>query len=272
MDISWRLMEAGYCLHPEASSRMGASWRPCEFPALVALLRHPHRGWILFDTGYGQAFMKATQTLPEAAYRWMTPVRWREEHSVAAQLFSDGINPGDIAHVLVSHFHGDHVGALSDFGAADVWCSQVAWEDLHGKSRLQALLKGLLPSLAPQSLAGRLTFYEHCAVARLPAELAPFGYSFDIFGDDSLYAVALPGHAPGHFGVCFRSQGQWVFLVGDAAWSVRAIQENSPPPRWATSFLGDTAAYRGTLASLHSLWARATGVTLVPSHCRSRRP
>ena len=137
VDLSWRLIEAGYCFHPEASSRLGASWRPCEFPALVALLRHPNRGWILFDTGYGQAFIDATRSFPEVAYRWVTPVRWNERRSVAAQIHSYGINPRDIAHVLVSHFHGDHVGALSDFDAAQIWCGEDAWEDLHTKSRLQ---------------------------------------------------------------------------------------------------------------------------------------
>jgi glyoxylase-like metal-dependent hydrolase (beta-lactamase superfamily II) len=274
IDIDWRLIEAGYCLHPEASSQLGASWRPCEFPALVALLRHPRLGWMLFDTGYGRAFIEATKSLPEVAYRWVTPVRWNEAHSVAAQVSASGINPQDIAHVLVSHFHGDHVGALSDFSSAQVWCAQAAWEDLHSRARLQAILKGLLPTLAPRSLttSGRLKLYEHSPVARLPPELAPFGQAFDIFEDGSIFAVALPGHAAGHFGLCFRSRGKWVFLVADAAWSIRAIHENLPPPRWTTWLLGDTTAYRNTLSSLHALWARQTGVTFVPAHCRTLRP
>lgn len=272
IDVEWRLFEAGHCVHPEASSRAGASWRLCEFPALVALLRHPHHGWMLFDTGYGQAFVDATRKLPESLYRSVTPVSWTPKQAIAAQLHAQGIPSGEIGHVLISHFHADHVGALHDFTTAKIWCAQSAWEDLHRRSSLSALTKGLLPALAPRELASRVNFYEHAEQARLPAELAPFATGYDLFGDGSIHAVTLPGHAVGHFGVCFRSGGNWVFLVADAAWSMRAIQENAPPPRWATALLGETESYRRTLSALHELASRRTGVVLVPAHCREHRP
>lgn len=271
IDIEWQLFEAGYCLHPEISSRAGASWRPCEFPALAALLRHPERGWMLFDTGYGQAFADATRRFPESLYPRVTPVRWTPQQSLAAQLAARGIAGSSISHVFVSHFHGDHVGGLADFAEARVWCAHEAWQDLHRRTRLGALIKGLLPALAPPTLHQRLHFFEHAPAVRLPAELAPFALGYDIFGDGSLLAVSLPGHAVGHFGVCFRAQGRWIFLVADAAWSTRAIEENAPPPRWATALLGATGAYRRTLHGLHQLAVRRS-VTLVPAHCQQLRP
>ncbi|HEY2686695.1 MAG TPA: MBL fold metallo-hydrolase [Steroidobacteraceae bacterium] len=269
--IQWRLLETGYCLHPEASSRLGASWKACEFPALVALLRHPTQGWMLFDTGYGQAFVDATRRLPEAAYRWVTPVRWTPKNSAIAQIHALDIEPGDIKTILISHFHGDHVGALNDFPHALPWCSRAAWEDLHARSRMSALVHGLLPSLAPRHIEARLRFYENLAPARLPAALAPFADGVDLFKDGSIFAVSLPGHAAGHYGVCFQDAKRWIFLVADAAWSVQAIADNTPPPRWATQLLGDTATYRRTLADLHALGARGS-VSLIPAHCRSLRP
>lgn len=272
IDIAWRLFEAGHCTHPEASSREGASWRSCEFPALVALLRHPNLGWMLFDTGYGQAFVDATRRLPEALYRRVTPVSWTPDRAIAAQLHAQSIPAHEIALVLVSHFHADHVGALRDFPAARIWCAKSAWEDLHQRSRVSALSKGLLPALAPRELTNRIQFYEQAAQVGLPSELAPFTTAYDLFGDGSIHAVALPGHAIGHYGICFRCEGKWIFLVGDAAWSTRAIVENTPPPRWATCLLGDTETYRRTLAGLHHLASRRTGVVLIPSHCRTRRP
>jgi len=122
MELEWRLLEAGHCTHPEASSREGAPWRACEFPALVALLRHPREGWLLFDTGYGQGFMDATRRFPESLYRAVTPVSWTPQQSAVAQLTRDGIGPDSIAHVILSHFHGDHAGALPDFPRSTVWC------------------------------------------------------------------------------------------------------------------------------------------------------
>ena len=52
--LEWRLYEAGYCTHPELATRRGASAKACQFPALVALLRHPVEGLVLFDTGYSE--------------------------------------------------------------------------------------------------------------------------------------------------------------------------------------------------------------------------
>lgn len=268
IELTWRLLETGRCMHPEASSRTGASWRSCEFPALIALLRHPREGWILFDTGYGQAFMDATRRFPESLYRVVTPVSWQSREAAVEQLSRDGIKPDDISHVVLSHFHGDHAGALADFPRPNVWCAREAWEDLHARSRLSALSKGLLPALAPTSIATRLKFIDQRPAAKLPAELAPFDSGFDLFGDDSVIAVPLPGHAAGHIGIVFRERGRWVFLVADAAWSSRAVTENAPPPRWATGLLGDTPSYRRTLSNLHALAARRAGVLIVPAHCR----
>jgi glyoxylase-like metal-dependent hydrolase (beta-lactamase superfamily II) len=267
--LEWRLFDTGSCRHPEASSRAGAPWRSCEFPARVALLRHPRLGWILFDTGYGQAFIDATRRLPESLYRVVTPVSWKPERAAAAQIQRDGIAVEDIGHVILSHFHGDHAGALPEFANAAIWCSEYSWHELHGKSRLGALSKGLLPALAPTEVHPRLQFIERAPPIRLPAELAPFGQGRDLFGDESVVAIPLPGHATGHFGVVFRARDRWVFLVADAAWSTQAIEDNAPPPRWATGFLGDTDTYRRTLGELHALAARRGNVLIVPSHCRA---
>jgi glyoxylase-like metal-dependent hydrolase (beta-lactamase superfamily II) len=271
MELDWRLIEAGHCTHPEASSRVGAPWRACEFPALVALLRHPREGWILFDTGYGQAFMDVTRHFPESLYRAVTPVTWQPHQSAVAQLARDGIGAESIAHVILSHFHGDHAGALPDFSQSTIWCANEAWTDLHARSRVSALAKGLLPALAPPDLARRLRFVDRQPLTRLPPELAPLAHGYDVFTDGSIYAVPLPGHAAGHFGIVFRARRQWVFLIADAAWSQRAVMENTPPPRWATGLLGDTAAYRKTLGALHALAQRRGDVLIVPAHCQSMR-
>jgi glyoxylase-like metal-dependent hydrolase (beta-lactamase superfamily II) len=272
IELEWFLLEAGHCTHPEASSRRGAPWRNCEFPALVTVMRHPVHGWILFDTGYGDAFLREIRRFPESLYSAITPVHFSPRQAVAAQLHARGIEPSSVGTVVVSHLHGDHVGALGDFPRARILCSEVAWADLHGRSRWSALAKALLPALTPPSLLPRVAWIESTPPVALAAELAPFDFGFDLLADGSLFAVPLPGHAAGHFGLCFRSGGRWVLLVADAAWSHQAILDNVPPPRWATAFLGNTREYRATLARLHALAVRNGPVTIVPSHCRSLRP
>jgi glyoxylase-like metal-dependent hydrolase (beta-lactamase superfamily II) len=270
--LEWRLLETGHCVHPELSSRRGGSLSPCQFPALVALLRHPTAGWMLFDTGYGQAFADATRSLPESLYRLVTPVHWRPEQSAAAQLARLGVPPADVAHVFVSHFHGDHVGGLADFARSRIWCARDAWRDLRGRSRLSALRAGLLPALVPASVETRLGFYEDRPEVALPAELSPFTVARDVLNDGSVFAVSLPGHAAGHFGIAFQGGSGWVLLIGDAAWSTRAVQLNEPPPAWSTALLGDTRRYSATLERLHTLAGRAGDVLVVPAHCRTFRP
>ncbi|MEG2805236.1 MBL fold metallo-hydrolase [Stenotrophomonas sp.] len=270
--LDWRLYEAGYCTHPERATRQGAPTRTCEFPALVALLRHPTHGWILFDTGYSEHFLHATAAFPERLYRMVTPVHLGPQASLAAQLRSDGVDPGQIAWVVVSHLHGDHIGGLADFPQARVACSREAWDDLQARSRLGALRIGLLPALLEQWKHAPPHWFEDRAPVPLPAPLAAFGAGRDLFGDGSLLLVPLPGHAAGHYGALFDDGQGPVFLVADASWSSQAIRDNTPPPALVTAWLGSTGVYRHTLAQLHALHLAAPQVRLVPSHCPEWRP
>jgi glyoxylase-like metal-dependent hydrolase (beta-lactamase superfamily II) len=268
LPIEWRLLEAGYCKHPEFMMMRGGAWSPAEFPALVAVLEHPRAGRMLFDTGYATHFLHATERLPESMYRAVTPVSFSARQAVLAQL----AGPHCVAHVIVSHFHGDHVGGLRDFPHARFHCSVEGLKDLKGRSRLDALSHGLLPQLLPDDFSARVTHFEERARVPLPSELHPFELGYDILGDASVLAIDLPGHAAGHFGICFRdSRERLIFLVADAAWSSEAIERNAPPPALVSGWLGDTRRYRTTLAHLHELHRRSPAVCLVPAHCRRWR-
>ncbi|MGV6493692.1 MBL fold metallo-hydrolase [Stenotrophomonas rhizophila] len=270
--LEWRLYEAGYCTHPERATRQGAPARACEFPALVALLKHPTLGWILFDTGYSEHFLQATAAFPERLYRMVTPVHLSPQASLAVQLRRDGIAPGDIAWIVVSHLHGDHIGGLADFPQARVACSREAWDDLQARTRVGALRIGLLPALLASWKDTPPRWFEAQASVPLPPPLDAFERGIDLFGDASLLLVPLPGHAAGHYGAVFDDGHGPVFLVADASWSSQAIRDNTPPPALVTAWLGSTAVYRDTLARLHALHHAAPEVRLVPSHCPEWRP
>lgn len=270
--LEWRLYEAGHCTHPERATRRDGPLRACEFPALVALLRHPVHGWILFDTGYSEHFMAATQAFPERLYRWVTPVRLQPRDALREQLRRDGIVADDIAWILLSHLHADHIGGLADFPHARVALSREAWQDLHARSRLGALRVGLVPALLGARDAATLHWFEDSPALALEGSLSGFGIAHDLFGDGSVRLIALPGHAAGHYGLWFEDARGPVFLIGDAAWSTQAIRDNVPPPGAVTDWLGDTPVYRRTLARLHALHAADPRIRIVPSHCREWRP
>lgn len=270
--IEYRIYEAGHCTHPECATRRGASFASIAYPALAFLLRHPQQGRLLFDTGYSEHFLDATRHFPERLYRTVTPVHLAADEPLRVQLQRDGVSPGEVAYVMLSHLHGDHLGGLRDFPAAALICSRAAWEDMHARSRLGSLRRGLLPQLLPDDFLDRVRWIEDAPLRDLPAALVDFGAGHDLFGDGSLLAVSLPGHAAGHYGLLFDdSQGAPVFLVADAAWSSQAIREGVPPPALVTAWLGDTQVYGDTLQRLHELAKAAPSIRILPSHCHEWR-
>lgn len=270
--LQWRIYEAGFCRHPERATRAGAPLAACEFPALVFRLTHPQHGHLLFDTGYSRHFFRATDAFPERLYRWVTPVHLHEGMSFAEQLEREGIAADDIAWVLLSHLHGDHVGGVGDFARARIGLARAAWDELRTLGRVAALRRGLLPALLDEAAQRRLHFFEDGAETPLPPAFAAFGSGHDLFGDGSVRIVPLPGHASGHVGLLFADVEGLVLLVADAAWSSAAIRDGAPPPALVTGWLGDTAAYRATLAKLQALQHAEPGLRIVPSHCRDWRP
>jgi len=263
------LLKAGSCLHPEAAALRGGSLCPVDFPALTALILHPVEGALLWDTGYDPAFFRATRRWPERLYALTTPVTLGEDEPVARQIGRYGLAPDDIRGVIVSHFHGDHVAGLPAFPRARIYCARAGLNQVRRVGRFAGVRQGLLPGLLPPDTEARAVFFEDRPRRALPSDLSPFETGADLLGDGSLLAVDLPGHCVGHWGLAARgSDDRLRLFVGDAAWSLRAIRENRPPPALTTALLGRTDRYRRTLADLHALETRARDVVLVPSHCR----
>lgn len=265
---SLELFVAGHCVHPEHVVLRNRVLRPMCFPASFALLRHPERGPILFDTGYSEAFLEATRTFPNRLYRVVTPVTMRAEDTAANQLRAHGVAPEEVALVVVSHFHADHVAGLRDFPRATFVHLGEAWRAVAGLRGLGALRRGFLPALVPDDFVARASPLEAARFTALPSELAPFRRGVDLFGDGSCWVIALPGHAAGQLGLAVRTTGgRTVFLCADAAWASRSIREDRMPHAIARTLFDDWGAYRVTLGELHALHAARPEVSLVPAHC-----
>ena len=266
--LSFRLLKVGHCTHPECVAQRGGRWASTMFPALCALLRHPQRGWILFDTGYSSHFGAATTPFPERLYRWTTPFTLAPEERLTAQLGALGIAPGDVAHVVISHLHGDHIAGLRDFPAAALVAMRAEVEAMDARSRFGNLRHGTLPGLLPDDFRQRLRFAEDAPQRTLPPELRPFEHSFDLFGDASVLAVPLPGHSRGQFGIVFRQQDdRIVFLCADACWSLDALRADRGPTWLARRIFDDERRYHATFRQLQAVQAGAGAPWLIPSHC-----
>jgi glyoxylase-like metal-dependent hydrolase (beta-lactamase superfamily II) len=270
--VTLTLLEAGYCQFPEHVTRGRGGWQAARFPALFALLEHPRVGPVLFDTGYGTAFFTATQHWPERLYAKMLPVTLREEQLAVHQLVRRGLRPQDITQVIVSHFHADHVSALSDFPAAQYRYWPEAWAAVRGRRGLNALQAAYLPGVMPPDFEARAAPLNLEQRRALPPEFAPFGEGVDLFGDESVLAVPLPGHAMGQMGLVVQTgAAEPFFLVADACWHSSAYREDRLPHPVTNVLFADPAQYRATLHQLHRLHTRAPALHLVPSHCTEAR-
>jgi glyoxylase-like metal-dependent hydrolase (beta-lactamase superfamily II) len=261
----------GSCRHPQRMTIRDGRWAAVDFPAVAMLIVHPGEGPILFDTGYDPAFLAATRPFPERLYRWATPVDHAPGQDAASQCRALGFDPAEVRHLVLSHFHGDHIAGLHAFPNARIHCARAGLEDSRRGGRFASTRRGILRALLPPDFASRARFFEAAPAVTLPAWLEPFGRGADLLGDGSLLAIELPGHCPGHWGLLI-DDARWGphFLVADAAWSLDAIRRNMPPPAMTTALLGDTGRARGTLDALHRLWRRNPDIRLTPCHCAER--
>jgi glyoxylase-like metal-dependent hydrolase (beta-lactamase superfamily II) len=115
-----------------------------------------------------------------------------------------GIDPKQVDIVLISHFHGDHIGGLKNadgspaFPNAEIKVPEVElafWSDPANAARANSFNKGQFPNVAKMLEGVKVTTYKS------GAEVAP-----------GITAIASPGHTPGHtsFGV---SSGNKSILV-----------------------------------------------------------
>jgi glyoxylase-like metal-dependent hydrolase (beta-lactamase superfamily II) len=246
----------------------GPFFQQLHLPAMVAVIRHPEAGVILFDTGYGKPLVNAT-SLPARLYRALLPFRFKEEDSIPYHLWSLGLSVDNISTIFLSHFHPDHIGSLKELPAVPILHSQSGLTLLAQCSPRQRAQAAFLPELLPDDFPTRAQAIEGLARVALSEEWRPFTEAFDVIGDQSLLAIALPGHAVGQYGLlCRRAGGRYVFLVADAAWTRRNITELALPGFPAGNLIGDATAFRATLQRLHDFQKRRPEVPLIPSHCQ----
>lgn len=239
------------------------------FPAMFAVLEHPEQGPILFDTGYGQAYLDERRRLTGRIYNAVTPVTTEPAWFPGARCRAAGIDPKDVRRVVLSHFHADHVAGLADFPRARFTYFASAWEAVRGLTGLRALRRGFLPRLLPANFEGRSDPIEEGRWTELPPELAPFRRAIDLLGDGSLQVLALPGHAAGQLGLLVRRTGgdPPMLLCADACWTSRSFREEIVPSAVTRLLFESARTYRATLGLLSELHRARPDIEIVPSHC-----
>ena len=223
---------------PERLVLAGGRWSRIEIPIRYGLWVHERYGPVLIDTGYSPRVTQGRKrSFALRLYNALLKPRLIESAVPLAQLRALGFGPQDVTRIVVTHFHADHVAGLNDFPNARIVASAEAFQRLMRMSTSGQIHNAFYPELLPDDLADRLQPIEECAAVDLPHGL---GQGFDLFGDGSLLAVPLPGHALGHHGLLWPRHS--LLYAVDAQWLMQAIMEERLPRGPARLIYADEAA------------------------------
>ncbi|MCJ1687984.1 MBL fold metallo-hydrolase [Rathayibacter sp. VKM Ac-2927] len=248
---SLRVFSCGDTTFPLSRVFRGEGLPRRTFPSAAFLYTHPDGRRVLFDTGYPPT-LEGTGPVG-ALYRRILPARIAPGETVDAQLRREGIEPGAIDFVVLSHLHPDHVGGLAAFPDTTLVLSAGQLE----KVRRSRITDGVFAALIPPWFADATRI----VVDEQPRTETGGVSGFDLFGDGRFVVTPLPGHALGHLGALVEGR---VLLAGDAAWGREFLEWSDrlrPLPRLISD---DSAAHHRTSAELLRL--EASGVTLCFSH------
>lgn len=262
------LLTAGYCVHSEKITVRNRTFRKKKFPAMAALIKHPVKGYILFDTGYTSRFFSETAAWPLSVYRYITPVYLQKGESLVEQLHLKGIEADQVRYVILSHFHADHIGGCKDFSQATFIAHEDAYNAVKNLTGIKALRVAFIKNLLPKDFTDRLLLISDKNAISLPAVHRPFEYGFDIFEDASLFLVPLSGHTTGQLGLIIpNSVTGGYFLIADACWQKCSYSKLIPPHWLAKLITANWSEYMGTLKKIHNYAKANPEIAVVPSHC-----
>jgi len=241
----------------------GGANRTIRCHSLAALFRHPDKGWLLYDTGYAPRMLSETRRWPYILYRMATPLHIQPGQAVVDQVTRQGIAPGDIKTIIVSHFHADHIAGLLDFPAARFVADAAAFAGVQGRQGFRALQRAYIPALLPGDFGQRASLLSDFDGPDLPG----VGASHDLFGDGSLRLVRLPGHALGQFGLLAQTRRGPLLFAADSAWLTRSIRERKAPSAITRLIVDDAGQVQTTLDKLNRFWQANPQIRILPTHC-----
>jgi glyoxylase-like metal-dependent hydrolase (beta-lactamase superfamily II) len=224
----------------------------------VHVVRHPTRGAFLVDTGVERAFIAdPDHAVVHGLFASLAHVEKLKVHTDTAVILA---NLGQsVQGVLLTHLHMDHVLGMRDVPAsAPVY---VGAGDAEEHSLMNAFQKGVYDD----ALEGKGPLRE---IRFAPDPDGEFEGVLDLFGDGTLWAIAVPGHTPGSIAYLARTPNGPVLLTGDASHTAWGWEHGVEPG----TFSDDAAKSAQSLARLERFVARHPAIDVRLGHQALARP
>ena len=169
--------------------------------------------------------------------------------AIHEQLAGMGIGPEDLDYVLLTHLDVDHVAGLRHVSKA----KHIVLPEYEYYWSCRTVYKIRQPQELWIQYPMERPYYRG-------SSLGPNRWVIDLFGDESIQLVNVPGHTEGQAAIVIRNGGRFVLLTADAAFSPRNWQENIVPgfgfardfQRKSLRWIADMAADPGCAAVLCS--------------------
>lgn len=203
----------------------------------LELLIETEQGLVLVDTGLGtEDYIHHSGILK--LFKIVTRMPLDPQQAAIRQVVRLGFTPQDVRHIVLTHMHFDHCGALSDFPRATIHVYRREYEAFLERPRQFADLAYVRRHIAhhPEWVFYTDTgekWYDFNAI-RLPFE-------------PEMWLVPLPGHTRGLCGVAIKLDDGWLFQASDAA----ALFNTEAPPWLIRLVLGPHHPRIGRFANEH---------------------
>jgi glyoxylase-like metal-dependent hydrolase (beta-lactamase superfamily II) len=174
---------------------------------------------------------------------------------VVAQLAAGGIKPSDLAGVIPTHAHWDHISGLEDLGSVPVLVSAAG--------------KAFIESKRPDTEL--LNSFHGVNYKTYEFESGPylgFPQSHDVWGDGSLVIVPAPAHTPDSVVVFVNlPSGARYALVGDLVWQMEGIDLPAEKPWIMRQVIGENDdQVRRDIGLIRTASKRYPQLHAIPAH------
>jgi glyoxylase-like metal-dependent hydrolase (beta-lactamase superfamily II) len=180
------------------------------------------------------------------------PARQARGESAPEQLRARGVDPDEIALVVMTHLHNDHASGAAQFPNATFVVDAEEWQ----AACKGGFAEGYRHEHFDQPFDWRTISYGDAAPH------APFDRALDLFGDGSVRLLSTRGHTRGHQSVLLALEGRELLLTADAAYTRRAIDEDLVP----IFVFGGADSYRDSLGRIRRFVHANADAVVIPGH------